>query len=304
MVTQNRDFLSGFRLFAERTLASVIPALACASLICSAIIVAQKKRLWNDEILSLVLIQDPSFRHMMSAWGDTFNQAPPLYFILAWAWDKVFGSSDVSLRLFGSLCLSAALLITWRCLRCVWGPFASALATIMVYCLSSLVLYHNTEARMYGLFVLTCAVGLYFYFEVMSSEVVSLQTLLCNLLAHAAIVLTHLYGILYSGAFLLSLIIADWSSWRRLRLRVYASFVGGWAFLIPFLPGLINQADNHAHWFGKISLQTLTTYYMAGVPFDRYLSALIFLAPVMYLARNLLTSDGWRFRDLLYQTFA
>ena len=159
MKIQNLKSFLGRDSFAERILAPLIPALGCASLVGAAFIVAQSKRLWNDEILSLVLIQDPSFSHMINAWGDTFNQAPPLYFILAWGWDKVFGSSDLSVRLVGSLCLCIALLVTWRCLRRIWGPSASAIGTVGLYCLSSLVLYHNTEARMYGLFVLTCSSG-------------------------------------------------------------------------------------------------------------------------------------------------
>src|SRR4051812_41834418 len=108
-----------------RVLAPLIPILGCVSLIISALLVAQKKRLSNDEILSLVLFQDPSFSHMLSAWGDTFNQAPPLYFVLGWVWDKALGSSDITLRLFSSLCLCLALLCTWRALYRVWGPLPS-----------------------------------------------------------------------------------------------------------------------------------------------------------------------------------
>ena len=271
----------------DRFLVPLIPALGCVSLIVSALIVAQKKRFWNDEILSLVLIQDRSLGHMMSAWGDTINQAPPLYFILGWGWDKLFGSSELSLRLFGSFCLCLALLITWRCLCSIWGHFASAIGTVSVYCLSSLVLYHNTEARMYGLFVLTCSIGLYYYLRIVTHERTSAVNLVCNLLTQAAIVLTHLYGILYSAALLLSLIAADGILRRRLRPRIYASFIGGWAFLIPFLPGIINQTNNHARWFIKVSLHTLATYYAVGLPFGRYLTMLIFLSPATYLAWNL-----------------
>jgi hypothetical protein len=291
MITGNPQSLSRVNDFADRILAPLIPALGCASLIGAAIIVAQKKHLWNDEILSLVLIQDPSFTHMLHAWGDTFNQAPPLYFISAWGWDKLFGSSDLSIRLLGSLCLCVALVVTWRSLRLIWGPFASGIGTVAVYCLSSLVLYHNTEARMYSLFVLTCSVGLYYYLALLTHERVSVATFVGNLLTQAAIVLTHLYGTFYSTGFLLSLIIVDWTSRQRLRPTVYASFIGGWTLLIPCLPGLINQANNHAHWFGKISLHTLATYYMAGSPFDRYLTMVIFISPSIYLARNLFAPD-------------
>src|SRR5262249_8889697 len=136
-VMRSSNSRSRRNLLADRILAPLIPLMACMSLIGSAVIVSQKRRLWNDEILSLVLIQDRSFTHMLDAWGDTFNQAPPLYFILAWIWDKLVGSSDLSVRLPGSLCLCIALVMTWRCLSRIWGPFASATGTVVVYCLSS-----------------------------------------------------------------------------------------------------------------------------------------------------------------------
>ena len=69
MLTQNHKRLSGLNLFADQILAPLVPALGCMSLIGSALVVAQRKRLGNDEILSLVLIQDRSFSHMLNAWG-------------------------------------------------------------------------------------------------------------------------------------------------------------------------------------------------------------------------------------------
>src|SRR6478672_13132882 len=81
----------------------LIPVFAVTSLLISCVIVSSKKFFWNDELLSFYLLNDRSLPHMLVAWSDKFNQAPPFYFIIGWLWDKVFGSTELSLRLFSSL---------------------------------------------------------------------------------------------------------------------------------------------------------------------------------------------------------
>src|SRR5262249_27450152 len=139
------------------------------------------------------------------------------------------------------------------------------------YCLSALILYHNTEARMYCLFVLTCSIGLFIYVRIAQHVGTPPAYLGLNLLCHGAIVLTNLYGVLYSGAFLLSSVVADWTSRRRMRWGVCGSVLGGWAFLVPFVPGLIRQSHNYARWFQKVELNTFAHYYLSGTHLLRYI---------------------------------
>ena len=281
---------------------TLIPAAACVSLLISSVVVSGKKPLWNDEMLSLVLLQDPSFTHMMGAWGDTFNQAPPLYFVLGWLWDKLAGSSDVSLRLFGSAALSVALLLTWLGLRKVWGSLPAAIGTVSVYCFVDVILYHNAEVRMYGLFAATCAAGFLVRQNMAHSERVALPYLVWNALVQAAIVLTHLYGLLYSGALLVSLLIADRLFRRPIRLKLYASFVTGWLFLLPFVPGLINQSRNKAQWLQAIGPKDFAAFYMITPDFRGYLVAVLLLYPIIvvlsFIARQSRTGDQGDSREL------
>jgi hypothetical protein len=70
----------------------------------------------------------------------------------------------------------------------------------------------------------------------------STATLLVNALIHAAIVQTHLFGILYSGAILCAFVIRD-RFFNLFRPRVYLSVLLGWLSLIPYIPTFLNQAD-------------------------------------------------------------
>ena len=99
------------KILKQRYWEYLIPGIAVASLLISCIIVSSKKFFWNDELLSFYLLNDRSLSHMLVAWSDKFNQAPPLYFSLGWLWDKVFGSTELSLRLFSSVSLSISCIV-------------------------------------------------------------------------------------------------------------------------------------------------------------------------------------------------
>jgi len=60
---------------------------------------------------------------MMVAFADKFTNVPPLYFILGWLWARAFGVTELSLRLFSSLGMSIACVITWMTLRRNYAPF-------------------------------------------------------------------------------------------------------------------------------------------------------------------------------------
>src|SRR6266513_4889140 len=139
----------------------VVPVLAALSLLVSCVLISDKKYFWNDELLSYYLLSDHSFRHMLVAFHDKINSAPPLYFILGWVWANIFGASELSLRLLSCLGICAGLLLMWVTLRRTFGFFPTAIGVLSVFCSLKIVLEQNVEARMYGLFVGLCALGFF-----------------------------------------------------------------------------------------------------------------------------------------------
>lgn len=221
--------------------------LPIISLLTSAIIISSKKLFWNDELLSFYLLNDPSFVSMMAAVSDRINQSPPLYFVLGWLWVQLFGSTELSLGLFSSLTIIITLCLVWIVLRHTYSFWSTAVGVIVVFCLSPLVLTHNTEVRMYGLFAAACAFAFFQYDFICRRQNLSWKILTVNSIAHAAIVLTHLYGVFYSAAILAAFMIND----RKrgiFQANVYFSICIGWASLIPFLPYLLYQSISY-NWF-------------------------------------------------------
>lgn len=268
------------KLFNSVNWEHIIPLLASTFLLISCILVSSKKFFWNDELLSFFLINDSSFSHMFAAWGDKFNQAPPLYFIVCWLWAKVFGSTDLSLRLFSSFTICITFIFVWITLRRTYHFWAVSLGTLSVFCLSKLVLYHNAEVRMYGLFAAMCALGFLLFDTISRTKKCSWKVLVANGLAHAAIVLTHLYGLFYSAAILVSFIAVDRLS-KKFRLPVYFSVVSGWIFLLPLLFTILEQSDNAAKWFSAPTKRQFFAYLIFSPDFIKLIIAFLIVSVLL-----------------------
>jgi hypothetical protein len=257
-----------------------VPALAVGSLIVSCIIVSSKRYFWMDEFETYLLVGDQSFRHMMIAFGDKFTNVPPLYFVLGWLWARTFGATELSLRLFTALGISVACVVTWITLRRNYRFWPTVIGVLTAFCLGNLVLMQNAEARMYGLLLAVCSLGVLEFDTINRRRHCSSGTLLVNALIHAAIVQTHLFGIIYSGAILCAFIIRD-RFFNVFRPRVYLSVVLGWLSLIPYVPTFLNQADGGKPrtWIPAPDLDKLVLVLVPSA--SRFLSLIIILVLVI-----------------------
>ena len=220
----------------------VVLVLAIASLLISCIIISSKKFFWNDELYSYYFLSDPSFTHMLGAFHDKINNTPPLYFLLGWLWARVFGSSELSLRLFSSLGMCLACVLVWIVLRRTYSFWPTSIGTLGVFCVSDIILSQNAEARMYGLFLALCSLAL-LQFDInnrISNS--SWKTYLSNACIHAAIVNTHLFGLFYGVAILFSQIVRD-KYFKTFRPKIYLAIIVGWTSLILYIPSFLNQSD-------------------------------------------------------------
>jgi mannosyltransferase len=102
-----------------------------------------------------------SFGSMLSAWSAN-EPNPPLYFLLAWPWAKLFGTSEAGLRSLSALLGTAVIPITYLCGRELVsrraGLFAAALAA-----LSPFMIWYSQEAREYMLLAALSGASLLFF---------------------------------------------------------------------------------------------------------------------------------------------
>ncbi len=87
---------------------------------------------------------------------------PPLYFIVAWLWSKVFGSGEAGLRSLSALCGVATIPVAYLCARELVSRAAGLVAALLV-AVSPFMVWYSQEARAYALFILLSGVSLLFW---------------------------------------------------------------------------------------------------------------------------------------------
>jgi hypothetical protein len=230
-----------------------------ASLIVSCVIWSARKQAWMDEIFTWKEASDRSLWHLYWAIQHGADGGQPLFYTTAWLWVKAFGGSVLSLRLYSCAAMCGALLVTWRCIRRVYGLWATAFGVLTLWGASGLLLDQNAEGRFYGLFILTVAVAVDIYMRFAAKPTATRLLMLLNLLAQAALVLTHVLGLFYSGLILLALVLFD-AVKRRFRVKVYLFHVAGWLALLVWIPAIrASMAAGKPH--GWIPVPTFSKFF-------------------------------------------
>lgn len=233
-----------------------LPLLVSLVFLVCCVWVSSKKPFWTDELTCVYLIQDHSLVHMMHALAGGADDVPPLYYLSAWTWTRVAGVSQLSLRLHSWLWISIAFVLIWTVLRRRYGYWPASVGCAAAFCLSRLVIYHNSETRFYAVFLGVVAFGVWVFDRVHESDRLRLGQMALITIAHAGMIYVHVFGVLYSGCILLAWILAD--AWeRRWRPAVYASVMIGWLTFLPWLPIFRRQTliFQHSSW---IPIPTVT----------------------------------------------
>jgi mannosyltransferase len=99
-----------------------------------------------------------SLGSMLSSMVDV-ETAPPLYFVLGWAWAHVFGAGEVALRSLSALAGTALIPIAYLCGRELVSRRAGLLTAAFV-ALSPFMIWYSQEAREYMLVATLCGAAL------------------------------------------------------------------------------------------------------------------------------------------------
>ncbi|HXR13466.1 MAG TPA: glycosyltransferase family 39 protein [Solirubrobacteraceae bacterium] len=110
--------------------------------------------MWLDEAVTHSLVTR-SFGAMLSAIPHS-ESTPPLYYVLEWAWARVFGSGAVGLRSLSAL-YGTATIVVLAAVAGRLGGRRAALAAAALAAANPLLIWYSQEARAYALLVLLCA---------------------------------------------------------------------------------------------------------------------------------------------------
>jgi hypothetical protein len=207
------------------------------SLVVSCILWSARKQPWVDEIYTWIEVRDPSLFHLYRAIEHGADGGMPLFYTTAWLWARLTGTTTLGLRFYSCAAICGALAVLWFTLRRAYGFRSSAFGLLMVWGTSSLLLDQNAEARFYGLYLLTFAVAVSVYLRMTERKEPGTRLLIWGLLSQAALVSSHVFGILYGGSLLCALAVSDIrKGW--VRPKVYCMCAAGWVALVPWAPAI------------------------------------------------------------------
>jgi mannosyltransferase len=228
-----------------RTSERLAPALIALTVLAAAVRFSTLgvQSYWLDEAVTVNLLHG-SLGGMLSAIPDS-ESTPPLYYVLAWLWSKLFGTGEVGLRslsaLFGTATVPLAYLAGCRLVSRRAGLVVAALAAV-----NPLLVWFSQEARAYALLLLLTTAALAVFARLLerpTARALAGWAVLCALALAA-----HYFAVF---------VVAPQVAWVLLRLRAralpaVAIVAGAGAALLPLA---LHQAHNHrADFIREITL--------------------------------------------------
>lgn len=242
----------------------------------------------HDEVITAMRVLPGSFGDMLHS-VKASESNPPLYYVLAWAWAKLFGTGELGLRsltaLFGAATVPVGYLIGRQLASRRAGLVLAALIA-----LNPMLIWYSQEARSYALLVFFGALSMLFFLRALRTR--RGRDLAFWAVASALALCSHYYAAFAVGMEALWLLVA-----LRERLRVVlAALVAVAAAGLALLPLASSQTNpTHIGWIensplperlwetGASFLIGETGHVIAEPPRDRYA-----LVPLIVLAAALL----------------
>ncbi len=230
-----------------RLLVRVVLAIATVVAVALRLPFLGHQGLWLDEVFTREIIRESSlsgvWRHVKAT-----ESTPPLYYILGWLLNA---RSTAAMRAIPAVALVAAVPVGYFTFRRFVGTHA-ALAVAAILAVNPMLVWYGTDARSYGLFVLTGLMSLW-TFSVLLVEDVSTRRFVLWAIASVACVWTHYFGAFLVGAEILVFFVV-----RPAERRAMVAWAAGvCACLVPLVPLVVSQSsDERASFIEKSSLTT------------------------------------------------
>jgi mannosyltransferase len=200
---------------------SIAAALLLAAFyFASSLYISSHRLLWVDEINTVNFSRLPGFASIWKALSEGAEGMPPTYFMTVRVFDKLFGHSELAVRLPSALALIAGLLITFDCTRRLTDGLHGLIAFVVLSC--SFLPYYGHEARSYAIYFMLSALALWIWIHTRDKS-------LPAAIAFGAVLLLgvtmHYYAVLilvpYAGWEVL-----HWKPWRLPSRKIVAGVLG------------------------------------------------------------------------------
>ena len=192
---------------------------------------------WSDEVMGWLVLHSPSPSAFLQRWWSGLDSSGIFYYIFAFAWQHVFGESELALRLFSTAGVIACFVLLWMTARRFVSVGIATIALPLIFSSNNVVLWQLANARTYGFFIAASALAGYAFVLAAPRRTLTRSLLLLTFFAHLMLVGSHILGILYSGALLAGLVAQD-LFFRIRRPKLYLSVAAAWLLEILNWPNL------------------------------------------------------------------
>ena len=208
------------------------------------ILTINNQSFWSDEALTAYEAHLP-FGAMINTVAHV-ETTPPLYFVLAWAWAHVFGTSEIALRSISTISGIALVPIAYLAARDLVSRWAGVLAAAFVT-VNPFMIWYSQEARGYMLLAALCGASFLFFVRTRSDP--SRRNVIWWTACSALAVMTHFFaGFLVAPE-------ALWLLWvMRNRAAVAAVAVVG-AVQLAVLPLAVTDTGHGPQWITRVPLE-------------------------------------------------
>jgi len=299
MATREQPRTSGYPAAAPLSVAREIASRHALLLIVALAAVARFATLgtptfWFDESLTATETRR-TFAGMLEAVRDV-EVNPPLYFVVAWGWQKVFGNGEVTLRFLSAMLGTATVPVAYAAARELASRRAGLIAAALT-ATSPLLIWYSQEVRTYPLLVFLSALSFLFFVYCLNRD--EPRWLLAWAVASALALGTHYFAVM---------VVVPEAAWLLLRARASRSramlaIAGVGCAGLALLPLYDAQQDHPVPPGGWISfldrserLLALPQHFVAGlsVPWQA-LPELVGVGLIAAVAYALIKGD-WRSR--------
>ena len=250
---------------------------------------------WEDEMLGWMLLTDPSWHHMVTAWKMGADGGGFAFYLLGRLWLHLFGPSELAYRLFSATGFGLGFVLTYATLRRFYGRWIAAFAIFNTYFCSQPLVLHMVEGRFYGLLVFSLALTVWLTVKLQDySGRPPAWFYLAVLLAHALLVTSHILGVTYSFFVLAALVTLDRGA-KRWRPRIYVTVAVTWLLLLPERAAIHASAQVGKPWFWTTQP---TPVHLLGplTGFSPEIVYVMFLLTVAIAVTLMRGSESWRAR--------
>jgi hypothetical protein len=200
---------------------------------------------WYDETVTVQLLSKP-FTGMVSALPHS-ESAPPLYYIAAWFWSRIFGSGETALRSLSALAGTVTIPVAYASGKALVSR-RTGLAVAALGAVSPLLVWYSQEARAYALFVLLGALSLLAFAHALDRPSVKTLTWWAALTSLA--LLTHYFAVFLAAGEATVLLCRHL---RRATVVATAAIVAVGLALLPLADFQANHAASS--WIRSVDLR-------------------------------------------------